>query len=102
MQKSVSTRILYGFYKAVVDLQIIKEPDTNRIKISKVPDKTHVETGYTERKWLRNFTVFGDIARIFIKIKNFYCPVIFFTVTILKIYLLAPAYFFSNFHSTIF
>ena len=49
IQKYVYTRILSGFYKAVVDLQIIKEPDTNRIKISKVPDKTHVETGYTEK-----------------------------------------------------
>ena len=51
MQKYVSTRILSGFYKAVVDLQIIKELDTNWIKISKFPDKTHVETEYTERKW---------------------------------------------------
>ena len=78
MQKYVSTWILSGFYKVVVDLQIIKEPDTNRIKISKAPDKTHVETGHTERKWLRYFTVFGGIARIFIKIENFYRPVIFF------------------------
>ena len=50
IQKYVYTQILSGFYKAIVDLTIIKEPDTNRIKISKVPDKTHVETGYTERK----------------------------------------------------
>ena len=39
IQKYVYTRILSGFYKAVVDVQIIKEPDTNRIKISKIPDK---------------------------------------------------------------
>ena len=84
-----------GFYKAVVDLQIIKEPDANRIKIWKVPDKTLVETGYTERKWSRNFTVFGGIERIFIKTENFYCAVIFFTVTILKIYFFAPEYFFQ-------
>ena len=95
MQKYVYTRILSGFYKAVVDLQIIKEPDTNRIKISKVLDKTHVETGYTERKWSCNFKVFGGIARIVIKIENFHCPIIFFTVTILKIYLFAPEYFFQ-------
>ena len=30
-----------GFYT----IYIFKEPDTNRIKISKVPDKNHVETG---------------------------------------------------------
>ena len=95
LQKYVYTRILSGFYKAVVDLQIIEEPDTNRIKISKVPDKTHVETGYTERKWSRNFTVFGGMVRIFIKTENFYYPVSFFTVTILKIYLFAPEYFFQ-------
>ena len=39
IQKYVCTRILSGFYKAVVDIHIIKEPDRNRIKISKVPDK---------------------------------------------------------------
>ena len=63
LQKHVYTRILSGFYKAVVDLQIVKEPDTNRIKISKVPDKSHVENGYTERKWSRNFTVFGGTLK---------------------------------------
>ena len=45
LQKYVYTRILSGFYKAVVDLQIIKEPDTNRIIILQSPDKTHIETG---------------------------------------------------------
>ena len=43
MQKHVSNRILSGFYKAVINLQIIKEPDTNRIKISKVPGENHEE-----------------------------------------------------------
>ena len=94
IEKYVYTRILSGFYKAVIDMQIIKEPHANPIKISKVPDKTHVETGETERKWSRNFTVFGGIARILIKTENFYRPVIFFTVTILKTYLFAPKYFF--------
>ena len=55
----VYTRILSGFYMSVVDFQIVKGPGTNRIKISKVPDKTNVETGYTDRKWSRYFTVFG-------------------------------------------
>ena len=78
LQKYVFTRILSGFYKAFGVLWIFKVR----------------EAGYTERKWSRNFTVLGDIARIFIEIENFYCPVIFFTVTIYKIYLFAPEYFF--------
>ena len=47
-----------------------------------------------ERKWSRNFTVFGGSARIFIKTENFYCPVIFVIVTILKIYLFILYMFF--------
>ena len=95
IQKYVYTRILSSFYNAVADLQIIKETDAKLIKISKVPDKVHVETGYAERKWSRNFTVLEGIARIFIKTENFYCPVIFFTVTILKINLFTQEYFFQ-------
>ena len=95
LHKCVYIWILTGFYKAVVDLQNIKEPDINRIKISKVPDKTYVETGYTEKEWSRNFTVFKGITMILIKTKNFYCPIILFTVTIIKIYLFAPEYFFQ-------